>query len=94
MINTHSTATESTRNLLALADLGERRKQTNPDSVKPAASPSPAYSTRDPSKNTNDLYIHFTDARLRDHSAARTSMKALGFRPDRDFVLLENAEPL
>lgn len=94
VLNTNSAATENTRNILAFADLGERDRLTNPALVRPGPSRFPAYSSRDPSKNSNDLYRLITHAQTRDHSSADAAMKALGFRADRDFALIENAKLL
>ncbi|MEH0007144.1 MAG: cell surface protein SprA [Flavobacteriales bacterium] len=93
VLNTRSAATENTRNVLAFADLGERTRLTNPAVVRLGSSPFPAYSTTDPSKNANDIFTHI-NPQSRDRSRAGAAMESLGFRPDRDFVLIENAKLL
>ena len=95
VLNTNSSETVNNRNLVAFADLGEQTVLSNPSLVQSSSQPLPGFDVRNRAKNSNNLFqIVNANDQIRDVNQAFNQLESSGFRPDLDFIVLENARLL
>jgi cell surface protein SprA len=89
-VTNRNSTTENTRNIVALADLGEN----NPKNIGPVnVIPNPG--TKDPSNDANNLNSLLTvDNPIRDIASVPSALAPYGMQQGRDYTILENARKL
>jgi len=89
-VTNRNSTTENTRNIIALADLGEN----DPNNIGPVnVIPNPG--TKDPSNDANNLNSLLTvDSPIRDIATVPSALAPYGMQQGRDYTILENARKL